>query len=644
MCGICGFVGFRNEVLIIKMSDLLCHRGPDESGLFISDKASFGHRRLSIIDLHGGRQPIYNEDKSLLLVCNGEIYNYRSLRELLIEKGHRFSTQTDSEVLLHLYEEYGTDCLKHLNGMFAFAIWDIKKERLLLSRDRLGIRQLYYMIDGNKIIFSSEFKSILQYEGCPVDIDFESLDKFLTFRYIPGPATIINKIKKLKPAHILIFEKGKVKMQQYWKLNMQELKIDEDMAVGEFEDLFKDSVRLRLMSDVPYGVYLSGGIDSSSILAAMKGFIKGPIKTFTIGFDAEFDELTESRHISDFFGTDHNQIVMKSRDLYLLPKILWHMDDPYGDVIILPMYLLSKLASERVKVILTGEGADELFGGYNFQKNMYLGYMFDKFLYSGIKRKLTTKVVKSIPVGILNRFFQYSSYLGQAGKDRLIRYLDTFDHLGKNYLSLTALFTKDEKRLLYSDHFRAVLSKIQSKFIEDEIKIFLENNEASNYFNNLLNLGFKNWLPDNVLFSQDKTAMANSIETRVPFLDYRLVEFACKLPVKFKLKNFNLDKYILRKTMRKFLPKMASKRKQAFRVPIESNFREDFDELINIYLTQKRIEKRGYFNYSYVKKLISERGNEMLVNMQVMALVMLEMWFEVFMDNNIEKFSEVKTL
>ncbi|MBN3038378.1 MAG: asparagine synthase (glutamine-hydrolyzing) [Candidatus Omnitrophica bacterium] len=655
MCGICGFAGLDDLELLKRMTTTLSHRGPDEGGIFLNNRrwrwadgywqvidgsgaknafnAGLGHRRLSIIDLEKGWQPISNEDGSIWLVSNGEIYNYRQLREELIGKGHGFYTNSDAEVIVHLYEEYGEEFPLKLNGMFALAIWDSRTNRLLLVRDRIGIRQLYYLFDGGKLIFASEMKSILHFPSFKKEINCQALDAFLTFRYVPGPETIFGQIRKLPPASMLVFKDGEIKISRYWQIGYNQMQSSgSQRIIEEFYALLEDSVKLRLVSDVPVGIYLSGGLDSSAILGLMSNFVNERIKSLAIGFDASTDELSKSQRIGSLYGTDHSVTRMKAEDLNLLPKVLWHLDEPYGDLIAVPMYILSKMAQGKVKVVLTGEGADELLGGYVYQKTMYWGYLFSRLVPGIIRKAVFLNLLKITPPAALNAFFHYPARLGQSGKRRLEQYLSKIDCPQESYLSLTGLFTNEEKRELYAAEFKQGLSK--ESYPEDMIREYFSQRHSNGYFDQLLALEFRNWLPDNILFTQDKMAMAHGIETRVPFLDHRLVELAFTLPSNLKLNKLFNDKYILRKATARFINrKIAKSKKQAFRVPIEDKFESSFEDLIHEYLSEKRIKNRGYFDPHYIGKIISSRKNDFLANMKVASLLMFEIWLEVFVDN-----------
>jgi asparagine synthase (glutamine-hydrolysing) len=626
MCGIAGFVGFEDRQLLERMMDLLVHRGPDDFGCYYNEEVALGHRRLSIIDPKGGKEPIFNEDRSLCIVFNGEIYNFRQIRKELEEKGHRFYTKTDTEVVVHAYEEEGVECVRGLNGMFAFAIWDEGRRRLFLARDRLGIKPLYYYIGDGKIIFASETKAILESREVDRSLDLVSLDRFLTLRYVPGPHTLFRSIKRLPPGSILLFEDGRANIRKYWDIPIGDCHdISEKEAPLKFFSIFEDSVRLRLMSDVPLGAFLSGGIDSSSIVGLMHHLGVYPIRTFVVGFGTQDDEVSKAKEIADDFEAEHHQIQMGEDDLSLFSKIVWYLDEPIGDPIIIPIYLLSRLASSKVKVVLTGEGADEILAGYVHHLTLSMGQMVPR----GVKMHLLRPLMKFFPLRFLDLLFQYPSSLGLEGKMRLLSYLHSKTEQ-EDYLSLSSFFTREEKEKLYTQELREQLKSLPS--IEDEIRAHFSSNR--DFLTQILLYEIRSWLPDNILFKLDRLTMANSMEGRVPFLDHRLVEFAFALPSNMKLRRVT-NKYLLRRAMREVLPhKIVSRRKQAFFVPL-GGFERGLKNLFEEVFSFKRIKERGYFNSSYIEELWRRRNRSPLIyNKQMMSLLALEVWFTTFVDNS----------
>jgi asparagine synthase (glutamine-hydrolysing) len=633
MCGICGFVGFEDNELLQRMNDLLWHRGPDDQGFYRGEKVALGNRRLSIIDLETGKQPIFNEDKTVCVVYNGEVYNYRDLRVGLERRGHVFRTNSDTEVIVHAYEEIGAECVKELNGCFAFAIWDEKERTLFLARDRLGIRPLHYCLLDGKLAFSSELKPLLLWDKVQRKVSNLALDCYLTLRYLPDSMTMFEGIHKLPPACTLKFKDGRIEIDEYWQLeHWGTEQASPDECADRFYELLKDAVRLRLMSDVPLGAYLSGGIDSSAIVGLMSEMTSTPVKTFTIGgFGAEVDELAEARKIARYFQTEHHELIVGRQDFDLLPRIIWHLDSPIGDAIIIPLFLLAQETSRHVKVVLSGDGADETLAGYVHQLALKYGNLFRRRA-PAFLRAVTHNAVKSTPSALLNLFFPYPASLGEKGKGRVLNYLAALrsGSIGQEFLAIASLFNADERKLLYADDFRQTLNG--QKFLLDRLDAALVSN-GSGFLNSVLKYDMKDWLADCILSKQDHLAMAHSLEARVPFLDHRLVEFTAALPADFKIRGLT-NKYLLRKAAARILPPRTVKAsKQAFYMPTERCFGPEFDQFVRDVLSSERLKTRGIFNQRYIEgKLNSARSSELVDNKQIIALLVLELWFRIFVD------------
>lgn len=631
MCGICGFVGFNDNELLRRMTEILVHRGPDDNGFYEGEDVGLGHRRLSVIDLISGRQPIYNEDRSICIVCNGEIYNYRELRKELEERGHRFYTHSDTEVAVHSYEEWRFDCVSRFNGMFAFALWDKNQRVLFLSRDRLGIRPLYYTSFDKKLLFASEIKSILECKDSSREINLESLDKYLSLRYVPGYNTIFKKIFKLPPGHVLIYQNGNVSLYSYWNIKMLEAEGQHKSYIEEFRDLLKSSINMQLMSDVPLGAYLSGGLDSTSVVALMSKLGKVPVKTFSVGFDSETDELKKARRISEHFQTDHHEIIITQQDFEKIPKIVWHMDDLFGDPIIVPYFSLSKLASQHVKVVLTGDGADEILAGYIHHLVLCYSHIYRKIFSNNLVSRIAGMLFSLMPTSFLDLFFPYPSSLGQKGKERLLEFIKAGMSYDGDILSPFSVFSQEEKKRLYSSDLYNTIKKITNP-----PAVSRENSrdfKGHIPLNSIILNDLTNWLPDYILFLNDRAAMANSIESRLPFLDHRIVEFVCSIPQEFKLRRLT-NKYLLRRAMEDMIPAATVReRKQAFFVPIEKYFYGKFEDLVYSVLSKENIKKRGYFNYSYILQTLKDfKRSPLLIGKQIMSLVILEIWHREFLD------------
>lgn len=632
MCGICGFIGFRDDELLRRMTDVLSHRGLDNEGYYIDKDVSFGFRRLSIIDLQKGNQPHPNEDNTVWSMCNGEIYNFIEMKEILINKGHSFRTNSDAEVLPHAYEEWGIDFVNRLNGMFAFALWDGKNKKLFLVRDRLGIRPLHYAVNGRILIFASEVKAILKYNNFNKELNYNAIDDFLTFRYIPGDVTFFQNIKVLEPAHILTYHNGKIDIKRYWDISMQEeLGLRKSKYEEQFYSLLDDSVKRCLLSDVPLGVYLSGGLDSSVIAAFVKKNYDKDLVVFSHGFDGQEDELIFARKVASYLGAKHCEVFIKEKHLDLLPDIIYHMDMPIANSDIIGLYLLAELAHKHVKVILTGEGADELFGSYVHQEMLYYGYRLKKLIPRMLLRKIIPLLIMKSPLSLINKFFRYPGYsLDNESRLKLLDYFHSED-LSSDYFSINSLFNQRQKEDLYTSHFK---SRIKSDSLaRKNLKKILFDDNINHIFNRLIYLEFKYWLPTYHLMKEDKIGMSFCLESRYPYLDHTLVEFMGRLPLSLKRKGLK-SKYLLRKIAKGLIPdEIANRPKGPILVPIDKCFDNSFEIELKRLFSKEEVEKRGYFNYDYINYLISNRRrNPFLYDRQLFALLTLELWHRIFID------------
>jgi asparagine synthase (glutamine-hydrolysing) len=629
MCGICGFVGIREHGLLQRMTDALRHRGPDGDGYFCADAVGLGHRRLSIIDVAGGRQPIENEDGSLVLIHNGEIYNHRDLRRDLESRGHRFRTASDSEVILHLYEEFGAGCLDRMAGMWTFALYDRIKRRLMIARDRLGIKPLYYVEAGDGFLFASEIKSLLRYGGFEPTLDPQAVHDYLALRYVPGPGGLFREVRKLPAAHYAMVENGRVALTRYWSptlIGPMGRRSDEDY-LEEFAERFERSITRRLMSEVPLGAYLSAGLDSSTIVAAMARLTAQPVRTFTVGFDFEHDELEQAASTARQLGCIHTEISCRASDIELLPQIVWHLDEPVGDPIVIPMYQLSRRAKQDVTVVLTGEGADETLAGYLFHKAL-LGGAYLGHVPLALRRNLVMPLVKATPARALNLAFQYPAALGDRGKLKLLDYLPLAGgaHLPEAYRHLISLFDDRDTEWLYTNDFKAAL-RARPRPIPP-----LATNGP--YLDRILALQYESWLPEDILTKQDKMSMAHGIEARVPFLDHELVEFTLRLPPSLKLRR-GVSKFILRKYAARLLPRATvRRRKMPFYVPAERYLAEPaFQELVADTLSERAVKARGLLEPQAVSRVRnSMQTGEFIFVKQAISLMMLELWFRMAVD------------
>jgi asparagine synthase (glutamine-hydrolysing) len=616
MCGIAGFINVQHsrddaEQLIDRMCQIIRHRGPDDQGTWVGEGVALGMRRLSIIDLAGGHQPIFNEDQSILIVFNGEIYNYRELQNELEERGHRFATNSDTETIVHAYEEYGDDCVKHLRGMFTFAIWDRNRQRLLAARDRFGKKPLNYYWDGQRLIFGSEIKSILE-AGIPREINPIALDEYLVYRYVPTPNTLFKDVWKLPAAHILIYENGQISTKRYWELSFAPTcQDDEATAIERTRALLTEAVEVRLMSEVPLGAFLSGGIDSSILVGLMSSMMSQPVKTFSIGFEEnEYSELPYARQVAQYFGTDHHEFLVRPDLISVLPQLVWDYDEPFADSSMLPTYYVSKLAREHVTVVLTGDGGDEIFGGY-----------------TRYEREL---VISRIPA-LLRYLLGYGGMLmpdGMRGKSRL---LNLHRDLAARSVGVYKLFPDGSRASMFSSEYSALLRD------HDPYERLISEFRTAPHPDITAQLQYvdvRTHLTDDILVKVDKASMLNSLETRAPLLDHCLAEYVSSLPSSIRTRNGVL-KYLLKKVAADILPaEILTRRKQGFEVPIKHWFRGDLTDYARDLLDSPRAHQRGIFNPKFIHNLLKAHASTKLVNhgSPIWTLLCLELWFQVYMD------------
>lgn len=629
MCAIFGFSGFDEPGLLERMAKILVHRGPDGEGFFSAPGFNMGMRRLSIIDLESGWQPIYNEDDSLVVCYNGEIYNYVELAEELKSKGHTFRTHSDTEVIVHAYEEWGADCLQRFNGMFAFALYDRRQDEIFLARDRCGQKPLYYWHQGNRLIFASEVKAILESQHAPRACNTRALDAYLGLRYVPEPATMFKDIYTLPAAHCMRIKRGQApEVRRYWDIQLTEGNDyqSDDFYLEQIEAKMMDAVRLTMRSDVPVAAYLSGGVDSSVIVAAMTKF-NPSINTFSIGFDSPIDETKDAAETAKFLGTNHQEVHCLPGDFDLLRKVIWHMDRPVGDALIIAFYKLAEAASSQFKVVLSGEGADEVYAGYSFHKVMQLVDNYMRCMPGPLHQGGVVPMLNAVPVGLLNKMFEFPAYLGERGKARLVNFLRHYRgrNLFQNYTALKTLWDIDERRSIYSEEFAAQANDDWIPQVRDEGGKFLDR---------LLKIQYDEWLQDWAIIRQDKNTMAHSLEIRLPFLDHTLIEEGFRMPPRIKAR-FLKDKIIERRLAAKLLPhEVVNRPKNPFFLPMEFFFEHpQISALIRETLNRDQVLKRGYFNPDKVDALVKKMETREFVYLkQVMSLVILELWHQVFID------------
>jgi asparagine synthase (glutamine-hydrolysing) len=620
MCGIAGLIGGdysreSAEQLIDRMCQVIRHRGPDDQGTWVGDGVALGMRRLSIIDLAGGQQPIFNEDRSILVVFNGEIYNYRELQQELRRRGHSFSTDCDTEAIVHAYEEYGDDCVLHLRGMFTFAIWDLKRRRLLAARDRFGKKPLNYYWDGRRLIFGSEIKSILE-AGIPREVDPIALDEYLAYGYVPAPHTIFQGVRKVPAGHVLTYEAGQVRTKRYWDLSFEPTSRDDDATARErTRALLKDAVQVRLMSDVPLGAFLSGGVDSSIVVGLMSELMSQPVKTFSIGFEDETEnELPYARRVAEYFGTDHHEFVVKPELVSVLPHIAWGYDEPFADPSMLPTYYVSKLAREFVTVALTGDGGDEIFGGYmSYQRELSIDRLPAPVRFLG--RHVGRHVAARMPDGLRGK-----RRLAHLGSD-----------LGTRAVDVGLVFPPGSRASMYAPDFFAHVWDHQPR--ESKLSLF----RATEHLDTAARMQHADvnlYLTDDILVKVDKASMLNSLETRTPLLDQHLVSYVASLPSAVRTQNDTL-KYLLKQVAADMLPAdVLTRRKHGFDPPLQRWLHRDLADYASDLLDSSRAHQRGILEPAFVRNLLrSHSGSRIMrTGRQIWTLLCLELWFQVYLD------------
>lgn len=629
MCGICGIVDYSGaapkEADIRSMADMMVHRGPDDSGVYVSagavPGAALGHRRLSIIDLSTrGKQPMRNEDGSVRITLNGEIYNYRQLRADLEERGHRFESDTDTEAVVHLYEEYGEGCVDRLRGMFAFAIWDDRKKKLVLARDRVGKKPLVYYSSGSRFVFASEIAPLIRSGFAPRTISHEAIHYYLTFGYVPSPMTIYKDVLKLPPASVLVLQDGKISIKRYWKLDYSS-KVDmaEEDASAEVLRLLKEAVKIRLYSDVPLGAFLSGGVDSSAVVALMALESGARVKTFSIGFaDKDYDELRYAGQIARRFGTHHNELIVKPDAMKILPMLVDRFGEPYADSSCVPTYYVANQTRRFVTVALNGDGGDESFAGYDRYHAMLVSECFQRL--PGPVKGLSKALAGALPDSINSK----------SGARKLKRFFDGLElPAGRRYLRWVSLFGESSKRELYSEDFYA---ETRSKDPIAWLKPYFEDSRM-HLLDRLLEADVNTYLPDDLMVKSDITSMANSLEARSPFLDHKLMEFAARLPAEYKIKG-SVKKYVLKKALKGMVPEgNIGRAKMGFGAPIGGWFRKELKGLLCDTLLSVRSAGRGYFKKAAVEGMVSGHINGKADNAgKLWSLLMLELWHEKFID------------
>ncbi len=624
MCGICGVFERSgrpvSSELIEDMSSVLAHRGPDGSGKFVEGAIGLGHRRLSIIDLGGGAQPITNEDDTLQLIFNGEIYNYIELREELEKQGHKFKTRSDTEVIVHGYEEWGLDCVTRFNGIFAFGLWDGRLKRLFLARDHLGVKPLYYAEIGDRFVFASEIKSILKHPDCHAEVDLRALGQLFALRYVPSPNTLFKGIRKLPPAHLATVDARGAELKRYWHKKPQANCADEASLVEEYRDLIEDAVRLQMRSDVPVGLFLSSGIDSGVLLALMSQQSSRPIHTFTIGFEdgEKTNETNDARAIAQRFGADHAEMTVTAQDYQkYYERYLWDIEEPVGNETAAAFYFVSLLASRKVKVTLSGQGADEPWAGYG----RHFGAKVSRY-YSRLPEAFTDGVVRPL----VERFAR-----GETLR-RGVASLGERDTLSR-FVKIYSFFSEEMRQKLFQPWVREQIStdgadaRIALQWLYGDV-------EHLDPLTQILYMDTRSNLPDDLLMVGDKTSMANSLEARVPFLDYRLVEFAERLSPELRLKGFQA-KYLHKKAIEKWLPKeIVHRKKKGFANPVDRWLRVSMRKYVHDCLLSDDSAVKRYFDIGYIRQtLLTHEADELNYMRQIYLLISFELWHRRFIGN-----------
>ncbi|MEV6152791.1 asparagine synthase (glutamine-hydrolyzing) [Nonomuraea sp. NPDC052129] len=617
MCGIAGIVSTTrpDPALVRRMCEVIVHRGPDGDGFHSDEHAALGMRRLAIIDLASGDQPVYSEDGQVVAVFNGEIYNFAELRRDLAARGHRLRGTGDSECLVHLYEEHGTEMVHRLRGMFAFAIWDRARERLVLARDRVGKKPLYWRSDGTSLVFGSELKSLAQDPRLRREVDPVALDHYLTYKYVPAPWSIYQDVHKLPPGHLLVWERGNVSVDRYWALDSSPRPVlDEKGEEERLRELLLETTRIRMVSERPIGAFLSGGVDSSAVVAAMAMQSQEQVRTFCIGFeDSDYDERHKARMVAERYGTDHHELVVTSDLLDVLPRIAWHFDEPFADASAIPSFYVAQLSRKHVTVVLNGDGGDESFGGY--QRYVRMGQA---------GRIPVMPRPLAMATGRIGDLIADRTTGGSLPR-RLARLMQfAAERPARRYARLMSQYTHRQKYAVYSDELRDLLVGADSYRLLDEA---FERSSAATDLGRILDVDVASYLPDDLLVKVDISAMANSLEARSPLLDHHLMEWAAGLPIALKVRDGE-TKVLLKRAVAPWLPKeILGFPKQGFNVPLATWLRGELREPAFDLLTDATARARGLFRPQVVRNLLQRHVEGADHSVQLWALLQFELWY-----------------
>jgi asparagine synthase (glutamine-hydrolysing) len=638
MCGIYGVMDLEKRgtplaPTLALMGGVIEHRGPDDSGQYEGHGIGLGMRRLSIIDVAGGHQPMTNEDDSVWLVMNGEIYNYRELRSNLEKKGHQFRSNSDTEVVVHLYEDEGLDFFKFLRGMFGLALWDTKRDRLVLGRDRIGEKPLYFRREAQRLLFASELKSILTARNVPRQLNLNALQEYLALGYVPAPRSILEGIEKLLPGHYLVAEKGLASTHEYWNVPCGETEEhSEEDWIEQVREKLLETIKAQLVSDVPLGAFLSGGIDSSTIVSAMARLTGRTVKTYSIGYGGDqsyYNELPYAKLVARQFATEHHEIVVSPNVTELLPKLVWHLDEPIADSACLTTYLVSRLARESVKVILSGVGGDELFGGYR----RYLGESIRRWyglLPGAMRRTIIPALLRRIPQDRSSAWKDYARYAAAftrtADADPVTR-----------YMSYVTMFSPEvQSDLLAKDRSNGADGTLLAA---GALRRYFDDCPGSDALDRTIYVDLKTSLPDDLLALTDRMSMAASIECRAPLVDYQLVELASRIPSRMKVRGLSL-KYLLKKAVAPWLPKeVTTRKKRGFGAPVGGWLRKDLQPLLRELLSEEQVRRRGLFQWPAIHQLVKAHEEQRIDHTDhIFALIALEIWCRVYLDGKPHQF------
>ncbi|HEV2117985.1 MAG TPA: XrtA/PEP-CTERM system amidotransferase [Terriglobales bacterium] len=622
MCGICGIANFErpdivSRELVGRMNDTLSHRGPDDAGVYVGPGVGLGHRRLSIIDVAGGHQPISNEDGSVWVLLNGEIYNYPELRQRLLKRGHRFSTQSDTEAIVHLYEDKGEECFAELRGMFSIALWDSRQRKLLLARDRVGKKPLFYFSDGKQILFGSELKSLLAAGNVPRSVDHQAVSDYFSLGYIPAPKTIYREVRKVLPGHYLVATANQVRSVRYWDISFGQV---EDRTEEQWCELLRhklcEATRVRLMSEVPLGAFLSGGVDSSAVVATMSRIMNRPVTTCSIAFDQkEYDESEFAKQVAEQFHTDHHEHLVQPSAVEILDKLAWHFDEPFADSSAIPTYYVSAIARQHVTVALGGDGGDENFAGYR-------RYYFDYY-----ENRLRGYVPGAVRRGVFGPLGKY--YPGLAWAPRIFRGKATFQALSQSplegYFNTISIFRTDEKPRLLTAEFRRGLQGYDTL---DVLREYYDRADTTDPLSRVQYVDIKTYLTDDILTKVDRASMAVSLEVRAPLLDHELMGVVAAIPSSLKLRNTN-GKYIFKKALEPVLPReILYRKKQGFSIPLDHWFRRELRDLAHdaMFSTDD-----GILDKAYLQKIWNQHQKRQFDRSAYLwSVLMFRKWQQVF--------------